>query len=45
MLCKGDNTEFCGAGSRLNVYRRIGSRSANKVVGARSAKFARSPRT
>lgn len=41
MLCKGDGTEFCGGPSRLNVYRKIGSTSANKVVGGRSAKFAK----
>jgi iron transport multicopper oxidase len=40
MLCKGDNMEFCGAGSRLNVYRKIGLLSTNKLVNARSAKFA-----
>ncbi|ERF69122.1 hypothetical protein EPUS_01078 [Endocarpon pusillum Z07020] len=43
MVCKGDNKEFCGAGSRLNVYRRIGSTSTNKLVnGGRVARFVRS---
>lgn len=42
MLCKGDNTEFCGAASRLNVYRKIGSTSTNKLVNGRSsARFKR----
>jgi Domain of unknown function (DUF1996)/WSC domain len=36
MLCKGDNAEFCGAGSRLNVYRKIGSGATNKVVDGRA---------
>ncbi len=42
MLCKGDSKEFCGAGNRLNVYRKIGSTSTNRLVNARSAKFVRS---
>jgi Domain of unknown function (DUF1996)/WSC domain len=41
MLCKGDNMEYCGAGSRLNVYRKIGSTSTNRLVNTRSARFAR----
>ena len=42
MICKGDNTEFCGGSSRLNVYKKIGSTSTNKLIeGERSAKFAR----
>jgi Domain of unknown function (DUF1996)/WSC domain len=49
MLCKGDKLEFCGAGLRLNVYRKIGSTSTNRLVNGRSflsssssAKFKRS---
>lgn len=42
MLCKGDNTEFCGAGSRLNVYQKIGLTVTKRVGEAISARFARS---
>ena len=41
MLCKGDNAEFCGAGSRLNVYRKIGSGATNKLVDGRRRRLAR----
>jgi Domain of unknown function (DUF1996)/WSC domain len=40
-LCKGDITEFCGAASRLSLYRKIGSGATSKVVNSRSAKFSK----